>query len=168
MKPDECGYWWEVYLTQEEWARIPISRQMWYNSDPSGRIEERQQVAHEMGLVAQGFVLSVLTPRQRQVVELYCLEGRTQVEIAEHLGISQATVSQHLKGKLRGGRYVGGAFPKIRKAIHKAAKMRGHEESRYAQILDVFDELLDVSITRRRSYELICSLSQNRQNEGKS
>ena len=168
MKNHESGYWWEVYLTQEEWARFPISRQMWYNSDPSGRIEERQQVAHEMNLVAQGFMLSALTPRQRQVVELYCLEGQTQLQIAESLGISQATVSQHLKGKQRGGRHVGGAFSKIRKAIHKAAKTRVGDESRYAQILVVFDELLDVSITRRRSCELICSLSQSRQKDEES
>jgi predicted transcriptional regulator len=102
------------------------------------------------------------------VVELYCLEIRTQVEIAESLGISQATVSQHLKGKLRGGHHIGGAFRKIRKAIHRAAKVRQGEESRYAQILAVFDELLDVSITRRRSYALICSLSRSRQKKGNS
>lgn len=114
-----------------------------------------------MGLVAQGFMLSALTLRQRQVVELYCLDGRTQAEVADTIGISQATVSQHLKGKLRGGRHVGGAFRKIRKAIRKAARLRAGEDTRHAQILAVFNELLDSSITRRRAFALIGTLVQS-------
>ncbi|MCK5851125.1 MAG: hypothetical protein KAH23_09440 [Kiritimatiellae bacterium] len=42
--------------------------------DSSEETEERQETTHEMGL-ALLFLLSSLTPRQRQVVELYCLEG---------------------------------------------------------------------------------------------
>ena len=162
MKYYADGYWWESYLTMEEWARIPASSRMWYAPDSSDEIEKRQQAAHEMGLVAQSFLLSSLTTRQRQVVELYCLEGRTQIEVAATLGVSQATVSQHLMGKLRGGQHVGGAFRKIRKAIHKAAGAHKRKDSRYAQILAVFNELLDTSITRRRVNELVETLARNR------
>ena len=152
------GYWWETYLTQEEWGRIPASRQMWHNPAPPENIEDQLQTEHEMGLVAVDFLL-VLTSRQRQVVELYCLEGRTQEEVADALGISQQTVSQHLMGKLRGGQYVGGAFRKLRKAILKAAEARAGQKSRRARILSVFRELLDSSITRRRARELIGTLA---------
>ena len=153
------GYWWETYLTLEEWGRIPATRQMWYNSAPPEDIEDRLQTEHEMGLVAVDFLL-VLTPRQRQVVELYCLEGQTQEEVANALGISQQTVSQHLMGKLRGGNHVGGAFRKLRRAILKAAKARAGQDNRRARILLVFGELLDSSITRRRARQLIGKLAK--------
>jgi len=165
MTHDDGGHWWESYLTLEEWAQMPASSRMWYNPDSPEKIEERQQTAHEMGLVAQGILLSALTPRQREVVELYCLEGRTQVEIANTLGISQATVSQHLMGKLRGGHHIGGALRKIRKAIRKMARLRAGEHSRPAEILNVFNELLAPSITRRRASEIIRGLSLSRKRE---
>jgi predicted transcriptional regulator len=160
MKDDYEGHWWETYLTLDEWAQMPSGRRMWCDSDTSLEAEERHRVGHEMGLVAQTFLLSSLTPRQRQVVELYYLEGKTQVEVAQILGISQQTVSQHLKGKLRRGSYVGGAIRKIQKAIQKAAKNRAGEESRYAQILEAFVKLLDPSITRRQVHELTGSLAR--------
>jgi len=166
MTYDDDGYWWESYLTQEEWARMPASKRMWYAPDSTEETEDRLEAAHEMGLAAHGFVLSTLTPRQRQVVELYCLEGQTQVKVATALGISQATVSQHLMGKLRGGHHVGGAFRKIRKAIRKAAKTRAGEDTRHAQILAVFDELLDSSITWYRVNELIETLARRRSSDG--
>ena len=138
---------------------------MWYNPDSTEEIEERQQTAHEMGLVVQVFMLFSLTLRQRQVVELYCIEGLTQVEVAVALGISQATVSQHLKGKLRGGRHVGGAFRKIRKAIRKKARQRAGEDTRHAKILAVFNELLDSSISRRRASEIVGTLARRGHDE---
>ncbi len=38
-----------------------------------------------------------LTPRQRQVVELYYYECLTMTEIARRLGLNPSTVSRHLK-----------------------------------------------------------------------
>lgn len=143
----------------EEWGRLSATPQIWSNSASPAEIDDRLQTEHEMGLVAVDFLL-VLTPRQRQVVELYCLEGRTQEEVADALGISQQTVSQHLMGKLRDGHHVGGAFRKLRKAILKAAKARAGQKNRRARILSVFGELLDSSVTRRRACELINRLAR--------
>lgn len=42
-------------------------------------------------------VPAMLTPRQRQVFQLACLEHRTNGEIAEELGVSEGTVRNHLK-----------------------------------------------------------------------
>jgi len=58
---------------------------------------------------------SGLTSRQREVVQLYFFEGRTEAEIAQQLGIAQQVVSRHLFGALRSGRRVGGAMAKLRK-----------------------------------------------------
>lgn len=162
MTYDDDGSRREDHLSREQWEQVALRQ--WRGRSPYSleEIEERLQTEHEMELLAQGFMLSSLTLRQRQVVELYCMEGRTQVDVAITLGISQATVSQHLTGKLRNGHYVGGAFRRIRKAIHKAAKLRAGDDSRPAQILAVFDELLDSSITRRRASEIIKRLSRSR------
>jgi len=43
--------------------------------------------------------------------------GRGIVEIGDLLGISAVTVSQHLFGKTRDGKIIGGAIPKLRKKL---------------------------------------------------
>ena len=55
-----------------------------------------------------------LTPRQRELVELYFYAGKTQAEIAEILGIRQQVVSKQLFGAVRKGRKVGGAIRRLR------------------------------------------------------
>jgi|GEM_PF-1342426 len=160
MQYDDDGSWRETFFTPEQWACVPASKRMGYRSESDQDIDERLRAAEEIGLVVQAIMLSALTPRQRQVMELYYLENLTQIEVAAALGITQVTVSQHLKGKQRRGKPVGGAFRKIRKAIHKAARSRAGEESRYASIIAVLDALLDSSLTRRRARHILGSLSQ--------
>ncbi len=48
---------------------------------------------------------------------LYFFEEKTKYEIAAHLKISVPNVSQHLFGKRRGNKIVGGAIPKLRKRL---------------------------------------------------
>ena len=50
-----------------------------------------------------------LTARQHEVMSLRFWEDQTQVQIAERLAISQPTVNQHLTGKRRNGKKIGGA-----------------------------------------------------------
>ncbi|MBD3241775.1 MAG: sigma-70 family RNA polymerase sigma factor [Chitinivibrionales bacterium] len=61
-------------------------------------------------------LLAELTDQQATVVRLYFFEGLNQRQIAERLGITQQSVSEHLYGKTRGGKSVGGALRKLRKA----------------------------------------------------
>lgn len=164
MKHDYDGPLEEVFYTSAQWDSFAFNQWLGNSIASPEAVEERLQVAHEMGLVIQGYTLS-LTSRQRQVVELYCFEGLTQVEIAAALGISQATVSQHLMGKLRRGHHVGGAFRKLRKTIRKAAQRRAQQNPRHAEILAVFNELLDASITRRRASEIIGGLARSMNND---
>ena len=153
--------WRETYFTPEQWACVPAARQMWHRPESDQDVDDRLRAAEEIGLIIQAIMVSALTPRQREVVELYYLENMTQVEVAAALGITQVTVSQHLKGKQRDGKPVGGAFRKIRKAIHKRALNHAGESTRYAEIIAAFDALLDSSLTRRRARHIFSSLSKS-------
>ncbi len=138
---------------------MPESAGLLAGEPSEGAAEARLRVNEEMGLILHVMVLeAALTKIQRQVLELYYFEGRKQVEIAMALGISQPTVSQHLRGKKRGGRHVGGALNKLRNAIHKAALRLRTVATRAAQIIRVMDERQDQSITRRRVKRLMDEL----------
>lgn len=165
MSDDNDGDWRETFFTPEQWACVPASKRMGFRPESDQEIDDRLRAAEEIGLVVQAVMMSALTPRQRQVMELYYLENQTQVDVAAALGITQVTVSQHLRGKQRDGRPVGGAFRKIHKAIRKAAQSRVGEDSRYASIIAVLDALLDSSLTRRRARHLLGSLSQGGRSE---
>ena len=44
--------------------------------------------------------ISNLTPREKKILHLRCMEGKTQMEVAKEIGISQAQVSRLEKGAL--------------------------------------------------------------------
>ena len=157
----EDNNWRDTQFTPEQWACVPTSASPWLSSPESPAADDRLSTSEEIRLVLHAVMLKSLTPRQQQVVELYYLENRTQEEVATALGISQASVSQHLKGKRRGNTHVGGAFRKIRKAIHKAAARNAGDEGRYVEIITALDVLLDTSITRRRAHTIMTTLAHH-------
>ena len=111
---------WEVTISQESWREFSVKDGLFY--EEPGEAWEREDRAERIENLWPDLLAvmeDVLTPRQRQVVHLYFLEGLNQREIGEKLGISQQSVSQHLYGKLRNGRAVGGALRKLRKACAK-------------------------------------------------
>ena len=77
------------------------------------------------------------TLRQHEVMGLHFWEQQTQVEIAQRLAISQPTVDQHLSGKRRNGKQVGGAIRKLRKAVRTEAP-RG--ENVFAKVRALLDQ----------------------------
>jgi len=160
MNSNNASHWREVQFEPEQWSNTPQSASLWPNDPPDPEAERRLRTAQEIALLLHAVMVTALTPRQRQIMELYYLEDRTQVEIATALGIAQATVSQHLTGKRRGRSRVGGAFRKIRKAIHKAAKRRRQPDNRYAQIIKTLDQLLDHTLTHRRAKSLLDTLAR--------
>jgi predicted transcriptional regulator len=164
MKNNNDGSWREISFTPEQWARVPSTATPWHAAPADPGADDRLRSSEEVTLVLHAIIVSVLTTRQRQVVERYYLEGRTQVEVATELGISQATVSQHLKGRRRGCNRIGGAFRRIRKAIRKAADLHAKDESRYAEIMAALDALLDASITRRRARDVMDALAHGHRN----
>ena len=78
------------------------------------RDEGAAAVRDEMLELLRELVATALTPRQREVVELYYLDGRSQGEIAAQLGITQQVVSKQLFGVLRDGKRIGGAIRRLR------------------------------------------------------
>ena len=109
---------WEVHFDQESLARLPTEAALHYESEHESRarLQREQWIANLIPLVRQ-VMAQTLTLRQCQIVELYFFEGKTETEIAGHLQLSAATVSQHLFGKKRGEKYIGGAIPKLRKRL---------------------------------------------------
>jgi len=108
---------WEVTLSEKGWEQFATEDGLHY--EPPEEAENRysrESKARSLGPELRAILHDVLTPRQRDIILLYFFEGINQVQIAERLGITQQSVSEHLYGKLRGGRSVGGAIRKLRKA----------------------------------------------------
>ena len=111
---------WEVTLSEEDWQQFTTEDRLGY--EPPKEVEMRHKRAeHAKALwpTVRAIMDEVLTLRQREVVRLYFFERLNQREIAKKLNISQQSVSEHLYGKKRKGRAVGGVLRKLRKACIK-------------------------------------------------
>jgi predicted transcriptional regulator len=148
----------EIQLTHAEWGNVPESSGRWheYNGDADERLK-RERILREVVPVIIDIISFDLTPRQKQVMDLCFLQQKTQVEAAATLGATQPTVSQHLYGKRRNGKKVGGAIRKIRKGIvARAIKRNWCPEG--DEVVAILLSLLDKRITRRKAAELLGTL----------
>lgn len=111
---------WEVTLASESWDTFSVEDGLWHETmeDTAAR-RQRTERTGSLWSVIRPIMDAVLTSRQHQVVSLYFVAELNQRQIAERLGISQQAVSEHLYGKVRNGRAVGGALRKLRKACVK-------------------------------------------------
>lgn len=66
---------------------------------------------------ALGRALDALTPRQKTIVELHFFQGLSQGAVARTLGITQQVVQKALHGTSRRGKIIGGAIPRLRRAL---------------------------------------------------
>ena len=111
---------WEVTISEESWEQFTTEDRLCYEfPEEVEKRHKRAERAKALLPTVRAIMDEVLTPRQREVIDLYFFEGLNQREIAEKLGISQQSVSEHLYGKERKGRVVGGALRKFRKACIK-------------------------------------------------
>ncbi|MDX9973724.1 MAG: sigma-70 family RNA polymerase sigma factor [FCB group bacterium] len=99
---------------------VPAESALWFETqvDRDRRyalLEFFQQVMPAV----QEVIEDCLTRRQREILALYYFDGMTQQDIAAALDLTQSTVSRHLFGTVRNGKRVGGAVPKLRKAIEE-------------------------------------------------
>lgn len=119
--------YWEVPAGTEYLENLPSTRALWYETE-----EDRQKryaledFFQEVQPLVWDIIDDKLTKRQREIVTLYYLHGKTQEDIAAILDLSQSTVSRHLFGTVRQGKKVGGAVPKLRKVIEKNGNVRIH------------------------------------------
>ena len=162
MKKDNDFQWRELQLQQWQWANMSESDGLGAMLQSATAADARLGAAEDIYLVVQMMLVSALTPQQRRVLELYYFEGRKQVDVAHALGITQATVSQHLHGKKRGSVHVGGALRKLQKAIHKAAKRCRTAETTTSKIILAMDRLLQQPTKRGRVKRLMAELTSSR------
>ena len=100
--------------------RFSAQNALWYETEDDRErrwavCEFREQVMPTV----RDLVDRRLTRRQREVVYLYFFLGKTQEDIAAILNLTQSTVSRHLFGIVRGGKRIGGAVAKLRRAIDR-------------------------------------------------
>lgn len=109
---------WEVPLDASHLDNIPADRALWFETEQDRQRRHALQAFFQQVLPSVTELIdSELTKRQREVLDLYYFQGKTQEDIAAMLTLSQSTVSRHLFGTVRNGRKVGGAIPKLQKAI---------------------------------------------------
>ncbi len=111
---------WEVTLSAQRWAQFCSEDRLCHQTpEEAEEAGIRSDRAMELWPILEELIRDELTERQREIVGLYFLRGLNQRQIAEELGIAQQSVSEHLYGKTRAGRSVGGALRKLRKACAK-------------------------------------------------
>lgn len=111
---------WEIPTGSEYLEGLPADQGLWYSTD----VDRERRYAFDdffqsVKPVVYELIERKLTGRQKEVVKLYYLYGKTQEDIATILDLTQSTVSRHLFGTVRGGKKVGGAIPKLQKLIEK-------------------------------------------------
>lgn len=150
----------EIHLDHEQWENMSedSTRFYEYNHNKENR-DNRESIVSEIIPTINRIIYFHLTPRQSQVMSLYRKE-LTQINIAKILGISQPTVSQHLNGKRRNGKKIGGAFCRIRRKIHEHTS-KGIWPYEDKRILIALDLLLDKNITHRRALSILDSVVKN-------
>jgi RNA polymerase sigma factor (sigma-70 family) len=110
---------WEIPVDPEVLARAPTP------GPPEPRDERKEALRAEAVAQVRAIIESGLTSRQRQIVDLYFFQGRTEAEIAADLGISQQVVSRHLFGALRSGRRIpDGRYPVHARPAGQTARRR--------------------------------------------
>lgn len=137
---------------------LPESAHPWfsYNADRDRR-EMLEDLRREMVDALAWIMADSLSQRQRDVLQLHYVVGLTEVDVAAILRISQPTVSQHLTGKKRGRKKVGGALAKLRKAIRRAV-VDNDQPPRRRQIVAVLQGFLEGPPTLRHGARLFNSL----------
>lgn len=111
---------WEVQASSGYLESLPASRALWHETtEDRERRYAFQGFFQEVKPLVREAIDRSLTPRQREVVKLYYVYGKTQEDIAVILNLSQSTVSRHLFGTVRQGKKVGGAIPKLRKVMER-------------------------------------------------
>lgn len=144
----------EIHLDFEHWQNIAENRLPWFDYNKSSKErKEYLKFKHIIVPCIKKIIVSGLTERQKEIITLYFVCNCTQTFIAKKLGISQPTVNQHLNGKKRNGKKIGGSIIKIRKIIRKKTSANPIQNPKI--IMDTLCLLLDETISLRKRRKLI-------------
>ena len=131
----------KVHLEQDYWSDIPETSSLSYQyNHPSIDNIKWKTIRSNITPIICELILEFLTDRQYQVFNLYLLEHNlTQIQIGIILGISQPTVNQHLNGKIRNGKRIGGAKYRIRNKLKAYLKNENEtvENVKYLEFLEM-------------------------------
>ncbi len=109
-----------VHLELDHWNNIPDGYRIHSSTNHDSFRKERELSSSRVVSFLFKLMAEYLTSRQFEVMRLYHLDYHlTQNAVAQILGISQPTVNQHLNGKKRAGKHVGGAYRRIRRQVCK-------------------------------------------------
>ena len=109
---------WEIPTEMKYLDRVNAADGLWYETEVDrDRRHAMKDFYSEVRTPVSNIINTKLTPRQREVLQLYYFHGKTQEDIAAILNLTQSTVSRHLFGTMRRGRKVGGAIPKLKRII---------------------------------------------------
>jgi len=100
---------------------FPSEGSLGAQASSAGYSEELLDLRQQLMKEVRRLIKSVLTKRQAQVMALR-LQGKTQIEIGQRLGIHQTTVHKTISGNIdygNGGACYGGAIKKLRKMCLK-------------------------------------------------
>jgi predicted transcriptional regulator len=147
-----------IHLDSDHWNNLDAKHRNWseYNSN-SEQMWQREALTKTIIENIKIEIFPGLTSRQQQVIQLYFIYQLRQVQIAKILRISQPTVSQHISGKKRNGKKIGGSIHKIRKTILKKSLCR-HTSSSNPAYMSVLQKLLDEKISLRNKTLLFKNL----------
>ncbi len=114
-----CTAFWEIPADTAFLENIPPSdRSPWYEtSEDRERRYAFREFFNEVFPIIRSLIDAELTARQREILHLYYFQNMRQEEIANILRISQSTISRHLFGTVRNGKRIGGAIPKLQRAV---------------------------------------------------
>jgi RNA polymerase sigma factor (sigma-70 family) len=117
-------YFWEISVDPELMETMSVMPdfldELTKTSEEIALDEQKETLKQEAVDLIKELIQTNITPKQRQIVELYFYDNKSQQEIAQDLNISQQVVSKHLFGAVRNGRRVGGAMAKLRKLCIKS------------------------------------------------
>lgn len=148
----------EIFLDFDQWQNIGEDQLPWYeynqNTADRNKIDAFQRIIIPC---LREIISSKLTFRQKEVITMYFINGKTQTYIARKLKISQPTVSQHLNGKKRNGKKIGGSIKRIKKIVHHLSSNQKSQQG-HSYIMNTLAQLSNDGMSHRASTELIRSI----------
>jgi predicted transcriptional regulator len=150
------SYYREIHLGLEHWNNIPDQNSVSYSYNNDTEVRDKRTFIYQQIIpLLRKIVIQCLTTKQLQVMKLCKLDCHlTQYAAAKILKITQPTVNQHLYGKKRNGKKIGGAYNRIQKTIIKLGRQKNlsaHENMILALLIAFFNPQL----SHRKRNELI-------------